>query len=116
MSVTDAPDRTTKPAGRTRRNRALIDVLNAVVTAGRENGLDIRAFSVADRRVNIAAVTEADVRRWAEALGHAEADVRRGDERDLGITVTAVNVEYIDVTVNIQHVHCAPTIEEGPTE
>lgn len=115
MSSTQPTKRPAGNPGLAPAGRPLVRVLNAALTAGCERGLDALAVTGHARSINITARTEADVIRWATALGSVKP-VRRTPEPDLGIIVTAVDIEFDGYRINIQHVHRAPTIPGDQTE
>lgn len=114
MTSTHAPKRPSGSPGYAPAGRPLMHVLDDVLTAGRENGLNVTSMSANERRIDVTTATEADAIRWARALGCTAA--HRRDEPDLGITVTAADVQLDGYSVHIQYVHRAPTILGEPTE
>lgn len=116
MTSTHAARRPSGSPGCVPAGRPLIHVLDDVLTAGRENGLNVISMSANESRVDVTTATEADTIRWARALGCSTA--RRRDEPDLGIAVTSADTQIDGYSVHIQHVHRAPTITSPgePTE
>ncbi len=115
MTSTSTTKRPAGSPGHVPAGRPLIRVLNAVLTAGCEQGLDVLSVTGHAQRVNIAVLTEADVTRWVAALG-SDKPVQRAPQPDLGIVVTAVDVDFDGYRINIQHVFRAPTVLGEPTE
>lgn len=112
MTSTDTHAPSGRSTGPDQRDRYCIRVLNAALTVGCENGLDIVAVCTSDRRITITVQTEADVRRWATALGGDAGATRRTEEPDLGIAVTAATVAFDGYEITVQHTFRAPTISE----
>jgi len=109
MTSTRSVGRPAGSPGHVPVGRPLTRVLNAVLTAGCEQGLDVLAVTGHARNINITAQTEADVTRWVAALG-SDKPAQRGEQPDLGIVVTAADVHFDGYRIRIQHVHRTPTI------